>query len=360
MKNKNYYAILMAGGVGSRFWPVSTQANPKQFQDILGSGKSLIQTTFGRLSKIIPQENIYILTNMDYTHLVKEHLPQVKSEQIVPEPAMRNTAPSILLGALKIRKKNKDALILVAPSDHWIDDDLDFSENVVAGFNAVAEEDKLITLGINPNFPNTGYGYIKYNPEEATKLARVEDFTEKPNFKKAEEFLKSGNYLWNAGIFIWSAAFIIDSFGKYLPEMYRLFEKGDKLWNTAEEEEFLEKNYGLADNISIDYGILEKSDKVFVIPVNFKWNDLGTWGSLERELPQDELNNTVVNSRLLPLDSSGNIVSTESGKVVVLDGINDYIIVETAEVLLLLPKSKEQSIKELREKVQERFGKKLG
>lgn len=360
MKNKNYYAILMAGGVGSRFWPASTQANPKQFQDILGSGKSLIQTTFGRLSKIIPQENIYILTNKDYTNLVKEHLPQVKEEQIVPEPAMRNTAPSILLGALKIRKKNKDALILVAPSDHWIDDDFDFSENVKAGFNAVAEDDKLITLGISPHFPNTGYGYIKYNPEEATKLSRVEDFTEKPNFKKAEEFLKSGNYLWNAGIFIWSAAFIIDSFVKYLPEMYRLFEKGDRLWNTGKEGEFLEKNYGLADNISIDYGILEKSDKVFVIPVDFKWNDLGTWGSLERELPQDELKNTVVNSRLLPLDSSGNIVSTQSGKVVVLDGINDYIIVETAEVLLLLPKDKEQSIKELREKVKERYGNNLG
>ncbi|WP_081211802.1 mannose-1-phosphate guanylyltransferase [Salegentibacter sediminis] len=359
MKNKNYYAILMAGGVGSRFWPASTQANPKQFQDILGAGKSLIQATFERLSKIIPQENIYILTNKDYTQLVKEHLPQVKDEQIVPEPALRNTGPSILLGALKIRKKNKDALIVVAPSDHWIDDEVDFCENVEAGFNAVAEDDKLITLGISPNFPNTGYGYIKYNSEESTKLSRVEDFTEKPNFKKAEEFLKSGKYLWNAGIFIWSASFIIDSFKKHLPEMYRLFEKGSEFWNTAEEEEFLRKNYGLADNISIDYGILEKSDKVFVIPVDFKWNDLGTWGSLERELPQDDFKNTVVNSRLLPLDSSGNIISTESGKVVVLDGINDYIIVETAEVLLLLPKDKEQSIKELREKVQERFGNNL-
>ncbi|HEY9185548.1 MAG TPA: mannose-1-phosphate guanylyltransferase [Salegentibacter sp.] len=360
MKNKNYYAILMAGGVGSRFWPASTQANPKQFQDILGSGKSLIQTTFGRLSKLIPQENIYILTNKNYTHLVKEQLPQVKDEQIVPEPAMRNTAPSILLGALKIREKNKDALILVAPSDHWIDDNLDFSENVEAGFKAVVEDDKLITLGISPHFPNTGYGYIKYNPEETTKLAPVEDFIEKPNFKKAEEFLKSGNYLWNAGIFIWSAAFIINSFEKYLPEMYRLFEKGDKIWNTPEEEAFLEKNYGLADNISIDYGIMEKSDKVFVIPVDFKWNDLGTWGSLERELPQDEQENTVINSRLLPLDSTGNIISTQSGKVVVLDGVNNYIIVETDEVLLLLPKDKEQSIKELREKVQERFGNNLG
>ncbi|MGY5851636.1 mannose-1-phosphate guanylyltransferase [Salegentibacter sp. F14] len=360
MRNKNYYAILMAGGVGSRFWPASTQANPKQFQDILGSGKSLIQTTFGRLSKIIPQENIYILTNKDYTHLVKEQLPQVKNEQIVPEPAMRNTAPSILLGALKIKNKNKDALILVAPSDHWIDNDLEFSENVAMGFKAVAEDDKLITLGISPHFPNTGYGYIKYKPEENKKLFKVDDFTEKPNFKKAEEFLKSGKYLWNAGIFIWSANYIIESFEKYLPEMSRLFEKGNELWNTPEEEEFLERNYGRADNISIDYGVLERSDQVFVIPVNFKWNDLGTWGSLERELPQDKFKNTVVNSRLLPMDSSGNIVSTQSGKVVVLDGVNDFIIVETQEVLLLLPKNKEQTIKELREKVQERFGNNLG
>ncbi|HSP12349.1 MAG TPA: mannose-1-phosphate guanylyltransferase [Salegentibacter sp.] len=360
MKNSNYYAILMAGGVGSRFWPASTQANPKQFQDILGSGKSLIQVTFARLTKIIPSENIYILTHKDYIRLVKEHLPQVKEEQIVPEPAMRNTAPSILLGALKIRKKNKDALILVAPSDHWIDDDEEFSKNVESGFEAVSEDDKLITLGINPAYPNTGYGYIKYNPKEKTKLSKVENFTEKPGFKKAEQFLKSGNYLWNAGIFIWSATFIIQSFEKYLPEMYRLFQKGDDLWNTDEETAFLENNYALADNISIDYGILERSDSVFVIPVDFKWNDLGTWKSLERELPQDEFQNTVVNSRLLPIDSSGNIISTESGKVVVLEGITDYIIVETAEVLLLLPKDKEQSIKELREKVRERFGNNLG
>lgn len=360
MKNNNYYAILMAGGVGSRFWPASTQDHPKQFQDILGSGKSLIQITFGRLSKIIPPENIYILTNAGYTHLVKEHLPQVEDEQIVPEPAMRNTAPSILLGALKIKKKNKEALILVAPSDHWIDDDVEFTKSVETGFKAASENDKLITLGVDPGYPNTGYGYIKYNAEENTDLFKVEDFTEKPNFKKAEEFLKSGKYLWNAGIFVWSASYILQSFEKYLPEMYRLFQKGENFWNTPEETDFLEKNYSLANNISIDYGILERSDSIYVIPVYFKWNDLGTWGSLERELPQDEYKNTVVNSRLFPLNSSGNIISTQTQKVVVLDGINDYIIVETDEILLLLPKEKEQSIKELREDVRKCFGNNLG
>lgn len=358
--NKNYYAILMAGGVGSRFWPVSTAGYPKQFQDIMGSGSTLLQTTFRRLAKIIPKDNIYILTHQNYIDLVKEQLPKVKDEQIVGEPEMRNTAPSILLGAIKIREKNKDAIMVVAPSDHWIEKDEAFISNLQQAFDEVEKEDKLITLGIEPTFPNTGFGYIQYDRECEAGIKPVMKFTEKPSFKKAEQFIQEGNYVWNAGIFIWSVSFIIKSFEKYLPEMLRLFEKGKGLWNTDQEEKFLAENYGLADKISIDYGIMENSDKVFVIPAEFKWSDLGTWGSLHNELAKDEHDNAVVNAKLFPRDAERNIIRTERNKVVVLDGISDYIIVDTENVLLIAPKEKEQEIKEIRERVMGELGDKLG
>ncbi|MFD1096855.1 mannose-1-phosphate guanylyltransferase [Salegentibacter chungangensis] len=358
--NKNYYAILMAGGVGSRFWPVSTAGYPKQFQDILGSGSTLLQTTFFRLAKMIPKENIYILTHKNYTEIVKKQLPKIDEEQIVAEPAMRNTAPSILLGALKIKEKNKDALMVVAPSDHWIQEEDKFSENLQQAFDEVEKEDKLLTLGIEPTFPNTGYGYIKYDKGSEGKVKPVIKFTEKPKFEKAKEFIEEGNYVWNAGIFVWSARFIIESFDQYLPEMLRLFNKGEDFWNKDGEKEFLEENYGLADNISIDYGIMENSDSVYVIPADFNWNDLGTWGSLQDELPQDEGQNTMINCKLLPIESSGNIVRTEGSKIVVLEGLKDYIVVESEKVLLVVPKSKEQDIKKIREKVMEDFGEYLG
>ena len=359
-KSENYYAILMAGGVGSRFWPSSKASNPKQFIDILGVGETLFQTTFNRLSKLIPRENIYVLTNAKYVEMIKDQVPQIKSEQIVPEPEMRNTAPSILLGALKIYQKNPNALTVVAPSDHWIKEEDQFIEAIKLALNNAQENDRLITLGIQPSFPNTGYGYIKYNSEDTQEIKKVERFTEKPNQKKAQEFVDAGNYVWNAGIFIWKASFIIESFKKHLPEMYRLFEKGDQLWNTAEESGFLATNYGRASNISIDYGIMEKSDSVYVIPVDFHWNDLGTWSSVQNELPADENGNTSVNSKLVAENSGNNIISTSNKKVVVLKGLSDYIIVEDKDVLMIVPKSEEQEIKEIRGKVMEEFGEDLG
>jgi len=360
MKNTNHYAILMAGGIGSRFWPVSTTHDPKQFQDILGVGSTLIQTTFHRLAKIMPTENIIILTHKDYKEIVKKQLPQVKDEQIVLEPEMRNTAPSILLGALKIKKMNKEALILVAPSDHWIQGDLEFQGNIEEAFKIVSEEDKLITLGIEPTFPNTGYGYIQYQKEGREGAKSVLKFTEKPSFKKAETFLEEGNYVWNAGIFIWSAKFILESFEKYHPETFRLFEKGEEFYNTKEEQKFLDENYHKAQNVSIDYAIMEKSDSVYVIPAKFKWNDLGTWKSLEDELPQDKYDNTMVHGRLLPINSTGNIIKTQNSKVVVVEGLKDFIVVENDNVLLITPKDKIQEIKALREKTIEKFGEDLG
>lgn len=359
-KKDNYYAILMAGGVGSRFWPVSKASNPKQFIDILGVGETLFQTTFKRLSRLIPAENIYVLTNIRYVDMIKEQIPHIKDEQIVPEPEMRNTAPSILLGALKIQKKNPDSLIVVAPSDHWIKEEDEFIDSIQEAFNLAEEEDRLITLGIQPNSPNTGYGYIKYDKSLEGDLKKVEKFTEKPNEKKAKEFIEAGNYVWNAGIFIWSAKFIIENFKKYLPDMYGVFEKGEEKWNTKEEQNFLEENYAKASNISIDYGIMEKSDAVYVIPVSFNWSDLGTWSSVKTELPSDEDNNTAINCRLLANNSENNIISTTDKKIVVLKGLSDFIVVEDKDVLMIVPKSDEQEIKQIREKVMKDFGEDLG
>ncbi len=358
--NSNYFAILMAGGVGSRFWPVSTAKNPKQFQDILGSGETMIQTTFKRLLGIIPQENIFILTHKNYGVVVKQQLPELSMEQIVLEPEMRNTAPSVLLGALKIRQKNKNAVIVVAPSDHWIDNQEKFQNDLKLGFDAVEKENKLLTLGIKPTSPKTGYGYLEFNKDDTNPVKKVLKFIEKPSLEKAEELLKEGNYVWNAGIFIWSAVYIIDCYKEYLPEMYKIFECGSDIWNTLEESEFIEMNYARVNKISIDYGIMEKSDKVFVIPATFEWNDLGTWRSLQEELPSDTYGNTVVNVQLLPIEAEGNIISALRNKTVIVEGLKDYIIVENDEVLLIVPKKNEQMIKEIRADTMDKFGDHLG
>lgn len=359
-KKDNYYAILMAGGVGSRFWPSSKASNPKQFIDILGVGETLFQTTFKRISRLIPAENIYVLTNKKYVDMIKEQIPRIKDEQIVPEPEMRNTAPSILLGALKINKKNPESVVVVAPSDHWIKEEDDFIESIQLAFNYAEEDNRLITLGIQPDSPNTGYGYIEYDNKVEESIKKVDRFTEKPGLKKAKKFLEAGNYVWNAGIFIWNTKFIIESFKKYLPDMYELFQKGEAVWNTKDEQDFLDKHYSMASNISIDYGIMEKSDSVYVIPVSYKWSDLGTWTSVQSELPADENGNTAVNSRLVAEDSENNIVSTSDKKIVVLKGLSDYIIVEDKDILMIVPKSEEQEIKRIREKVMEDFGEDLG
>lgn len=358
--NKNNFAILMAGGVGSRFWPVSTARQPKQFRDLLGTGETLIQTTFRRLTKLVPSENIYILTNENYNSLVQEQLEGVSSEQIVLEPVMRNTAPAVLLAALKIQKRNKDAVMIMAPSDHWIEDEAAFTEDILLAFDACRNEDRIITLGINPSFPNTGYGYIKYDKSGEDRIRRVQKFTEKPSFEKAREFLQEGNYLWNAGIFIWNVDFITRSFARNLPEMYELFEKGKNDLNSASEAEFIKTNYASAADISIDYGILEKEDNIFVIPASFDWNDLGTWGSLYEEVEKDPENNAVLNARVLANEAARNIISSHSNKVVVVEGLNDYIIVDEDEVLLIVPKEKEQDIKQIRKAVQDKFGENLG
>lgn len=356
---KNYYAILMAGGVGSRFWPVSTTEFPKQFHDMLGTGETLIQRTFSRLSKIIPKENIFILTNERYNDLVLQQLPEAEQRQVVTEPAMRNTAPCILYAALKIQKENPDAVMVVAPSDHWIEDEDAFVGNLKQSFDACSEKDILMTLGIQPTFPNTGYGYIQYN-KETDAIKKVAQFTEKPDYETAKQFLDQGNYLWNAGIFIWSVKSIVNAFTKFQKEMTALFEKGLDAYNTEEENDFIAVNYPLAENISIDYAILEKAENVYVLPATFDWNDLGTWGSLYDKLDKTDANNAVVNARVLAEDASGNMIRTTTDKIVVVDGLEDYIIVDKEEVLLIYPKKKEQDIKQVLKKVKETYGEKYG
>ncbi len=358
--NKNYYAILMAGGVGSRFWPVSTETFPKQFHDMLGTGDTLIQKTFQRLSQSIPKENIFILTNERYNDLVFQQLPEVTNRQVVLEPAMRNTAPCILYASLKIQKENPDAVMIVAPSDHWIEDEDAFTKNVQDAFNFCENNNALMTLGIQPTFPNTGYGYIEYNTQSTEKIKPVNQFREKPDYQTAKEFIAKGNFLWNAGIFMWSVKTVLETFKTNQPELFALFEKGIPVYNTDFEDDFIRDNYGKAENISVDYAIMEKSNNVYVLPATFDWNDLGTWGSLYDKLDKDDNNNAVVNARTLTEDASGNMIRTKDNKVVVVDGLKDYIIVDKDEVLLIYPKTKEQDIKKVLKNVKNNFGNHLG
>lgn len=354
--HKNNYAILMAGGVGSRFWPISTQDFPKQFHDMLGTGDTLIQKTFNRLANLIPKENIFILTNERYNDLVLEQLPEITQRQVVLEPAMRNTAPCILYAAMKIKKENENAVMIVAPSDHWIEDEAAFTENVAAALSYCQNNDALVTLGIQPTFPNTGYGYIEFDKTSDNRLKPVHQFREKPDYETAKEFIEKGNFLWNAGIFMWSAASILKAFQSYQPGLYALFEKGMDVYNTDGETEFIKSHYELAENISVDYAIMEPSGNVYVIAATFDWNDLGTWGSLYDKLDKDEHNNAIVNSETYVLESSSNMIRSKKGKLIVADGIEDYIIVDKEDVLLIYPKKKEQDIKSLLQGVKDKFG----
>jgi len=358
--NKNYYAILMAGGVGSRFWPVSTKNFPKQFHDMLGTGETLLQKTFNRLTNIIPSENIFILTNEIYNDLVFEQIPQLTKRQVVLEPAMRNTAPCILYAALKIQKENSEAVMIVAPSDHWIENEKAFTDNVQEAFDFCQKNDALMTLGIKPAFPNTGYGYIEYEKESNELIKSVSTFKEKPDYATAKEYIAQGNFLWNAGIFMWSVKSAVDAYKKNQPDLFGLFEKGCDVYNTDFEDDFVRDNYGKAENISVDYAIMERSDNVFVLRATFDWNDLGTWGSLYDKLEKDDSKNAIVNARVISEESSGNMVRTANNKIVVIDGLQDFIVVDKDEVLLIYPKSKEQDIKKVLQKVKDTFGENYG
>jgi mannose-1-phosphate guanylyltransferase len=345
----------MAGGIGSRFWPISTSETPKQFHDMLGAGESLIQRTFNRLDSLVPPENMIIATNKAYKEIVLQQLPKISENQLFLEPAMRNTAPCILATALKIYNQNPDGVLLIAPSDHWIDLEDEFLRNIQTSFDTCNQEEILMTLGIKPSSPNTGYGYIQYN-EDSKEIKKVKQFREKPNLEKAKEFLAEGGYLWNAGIFVWTAKSIIKAFKEHLPEMYDLFQEGTSFWNTDKEQDFIDNNYGRSENISIDYGIIEKAKNVYVLPVEFGWNDLGTWGSLYDKMADSPEQNITIGGEAIYRESEGNIVKIQSHKKVVIQGLSNFIVAEKDGVLLICPKEKEQDIKEIASEAKNKFG----
>ena len=336
----------MAGGVGSRFWPMSQPDFPKQFLDILGLGKTLIQQTFLRLSSICPEDNIFIATNKDYKQLCLEQLPNVNPDNILCEPIMRNTAPCIAYACFKIHKKNPDANILIAPSDHLVTNEEEFHTVMNNCLDHTSEKDVLLTVGIKPSRPETGYGYIQFDESLAEgNINKVKTFTEKPNQELALQFLDSGDFLWNSGIFIWSAKAIISAYRKHLFDMYETFSEGNTYYNTSEEEQFIEQNFGRCKNISVDYGIMEKSNNVFVCPADFGWSDLGTWGSVYTHLSLDKDKNSIKGEKVLTYDTYENIIDVPNDKLVVLQGLRGYIIVEKNNTLLICKKEDEQSIK---------------
>jgi mannose-1-phosphate guanylyltransferase len=344
--NTNNYCIIMAGGIGSRFWPMSRTQHPKQFIDILGTGETLIQQTYNRLKRICPEENIYIVTNEIYKDLTKEQLAGITDEQIVCEPSMRNTAPCIAYANYKIAAKNPNANIVVAPSDHLILKEDEFVRVIEMALDHTSKNDCLLTLGITPSRPDTGYGYIQYL-ESDTEVKKVKTFTEKPNLEIAKQFIESGDFCWNSGMFVWSLSSIQKAFKALLPDVDDVFKNGEGKYNTAEEYDFIQTAYSTCESISIDYGIMEKSKNVFVVSADIGWSDLGTWGSIYTHLPLDENNNALVGKNVMMYDSSDNIVNVPQEKLVVLQGLKDYIIVESDNILLICKKEDEQKIKQI-------------
>jgi mannose-1-phosphate guanylyltransferase len=347
---ENNYCVIMAGGIGSRFWPMSRNARPKQFLDILGTGKTLIQQTYERFLTICPKENIIIVTNIDYADLVAEQLPDLKKDQILSEPIRRNTAPCVAYAAHKILKRNPNANMVVAPSDHVIIKESAFIDAVKACLEFTEGEDRLLTLGINPSRPDTGYGYIQFIDDKVNstnKISRVKTFTEKPNLEMANFFLQTGEFLWNAGIFIWNVNAVINAFKEYLPEMDAVFTEGNDFYDTPGEYEFIRKAYEQCTNISIDFGIMEKAKNVFVMSSDFGWSDLGTYGSLYEHIKHDEHQNAIVGKNVMTFDTNNCIVNMPKEKLVVLQGLDDYIVVESDNILLVCRKTDEQQIRQI-------------
>jgi len=345
----NHYVGIMAGGIGSRFWPVSRNALPKQFLDFLGTGKSLLQMTFDRFAKFIPVENIYVITSRQYVALTKLQLPDISEHQILAEPERRNTAPCIAYFANKIFAKDEEATMLIAPSDHLIIDEAAFIDIAKTGLEYAKSNVDLLTIGIKPTRPDTGYGYIQFRKRyaPAENIFRVKTFTEKPPLELAKTFISSGEFLWNSGMFIWNVKAILKAFNTHLKDVANLFKPVDSnIYNTEKEIEFINSAYSLCTNISIDYGVLEKADNVLVIPGSFSWSDLGTWGSLYENMEKDYLGNAVSGENVIVYGAVNNMVhSSNKEKVVVLSDIKDATIIDTDNVLLIFKRGEEQKVK---------------
>jgi len=349
--DKNHFCVIMAGGIGSRFWPLSKTKCPKQFLDILGIGRTLLQQTYDRFIKLMPPEQIFIVSNLEYKEHIVNQLPELPEENILLEPSRRNTAPCIDYANFRIHQKNPEARIVVAPSDHLIIKEEDFLRAVKQGLDFVASNEALLTMGIVPSRPETGYGYIqslgeKIRGHESTGLRKVKTFTEKPDLELAKVFLSSGDFYWNAGIFFWSLRTIMNSFEKHLPEIHTLFKEGVGIYGTDREGDFIQETYGNCRNISIDYGVMEKAENVYMLISEFGWSDLGTWGSLYEQLQKNEQDNSISGKHVFMYESSGNVVNVADDMLVVLQGLKDYIVVQNENIILVCRREDEQKIKQ--------------
>ncbi len=355
MGNRNHYIAIMAGGIGSRFWPSSTKDRPKQFLDILGVGKSLIRMTFERSVQIVPVENILIVTNKKYKTLVKDHIPELPDKNILCEPSMNNTGPCVAYTSLRIKSENRDAVFAVLPSDHVILKEEEYIKYLKQCFDFAASQESIITMGIKPTRPDTGYGYIEIGNEcigedendESIGFCRVNAFKEKPDSLTAEKYLASGNYLWNAGMFVWSVKSILTAFEKNAPNILEVLATDASKYGTSEEQEYIDKVYPLTESISVDYAILERSDNVFTLPVDIGWSDLGTWNSLHSYKDKDDNECVQIGDNTELIDTRNTIVKSDAEKMVVIKGLENYIVVDEKEALLIYPKSDEQEIKQV-------------
>jgi mannose-1-phosphate guanylyltransferase len=341
--NKNLYVVLMAGGIGVRFWPYSRNSKPKQFLDVLGTGKTLLQSTLERFLPICPAENIYVVTHEEHTELVKQQLPQLGSDQILGEPMRKNTAACIAYACTLISQKNSEAIIVVSPSDHLILKENEFLDIIKKAADQAKAQDKLITLGITPTRPETGYGYIQFHTEKSF-AKKVKTFTEKPELSLAKKFLESGDFVWNSGIFIWGVQAIVKAFQSHLPEMAEVFDEIKGKLGTSEEKEAIRSAYAQCKNISIDYGVLEKAQNVYVCLGNFSWSDLGSWASIH-EISSKDSNNNVINANALTYDVRNCIIKGSGDKLIVAQGLNGYLIGEFGNVIIVCEKDKEEQFR---------------
>lgn len=348
----------MAGGVGARFWPLSRTSLPKQFLDIMGTGCSFIRATFERFSSLVPIENFLVVTSEKYSALVLEHIPELKPSQVLCEPLRRNTAPCMAYASYKILKQCPDANIVVTPADHLVLDTTEFRRIIAQGLEFVDGNEKLLTIGIDPTRAETGYGYIQHNKDVTEDgIMKVKTFTEKPNKELAEAFVKSGEFLWNSGIFLWSLKAIIYALEKYLPQIARNFEKGMPYYFTDEEKAFIDNLYPQCENISIDYGVMEKANEVYVAKGKFGWSDIGTWGSIyQNTQTKDEDENCIIEGKAITYNTKGSIISVPKGKIAVVEGLEDYLVVDEEDVLLITKISNEQNIRNYVDDVKTRLG----
>jgi len=357
-QNGHIYVAIMAGGIGSRFWPSSTAENPKQFLDILGTGKSLLRITFERYLKLVPPEKIFFVTHVNYQKKILELIPEIKESQIICEPSRNNTAPGIAYVAFKINELDPNAELIIAPSDHVILKEDEFIKLSKMALEYCRENDALLTLGILPTRPDTGYGYIKFEGDKNyISVQKVLEFKEKPDLQTALNYLDKGNYLWNSGMFIWRTKVILNAFKEFAPEIYQILEKGKGLYNTERENEFILENFPKTPSISVDYAIMEHAQNIFTIPADISWSDLGTWNALHAFLPKDKNENVLLNSGFLIEESSNNLIKSNKEKIIIAKGLNDFIVIDEDDILLIYPKNKEQEVKAIRERVLKQFNK---